>query len=178
MAGTDLTRVHEAFVTRSVRSKGVENGHATLDQFGFPTNHQAVPVLRAADTTTHTSIQIADTERIKECRVFRVFRETRVSSIDDHVIDVEQTTEFGDHRGGDLASGNHHPQQPGSRDRCHQLSEGPDIRHFRIAVEPGDVDSLGAQAGAHVPAHFAEADQSDVHGTTYRNSRFGCRRYL
>jgi hypothetical protein len=87
----------------------------------------------------------------------------RVAAVDDQVPVLEQRGEAGDGVPGDPARGDHHPDDPGRGERLDQRSQARDVGDLGVGVVPRDLEALLAQAGAHVPAHLAQTDESDVH---------------
>ena len=87
-----------------------------------------------------------------------------VSAVDDEVAVAEQRLELGDGLPGRVAGRNHHPDDLGRRERGDQVLQAVDVAHVGVAVEADDRVTAAAQPLAHVAAHLAQADESDVHG--------------
>jgi hypothetical protein len=64
---------------------------------------------------------------------------------------------------GDLARGNHHPDDARDRQRCDQFVQAGHIGAFGIAVETGDLDPVPAESLPHVESHFSESNEADMH---------------
>ena len=65
--------------------------------------------------------------------------------------------------GGDDLDRHHDPDRARGRQRLDHLGQGGGVGDVLVAVVAGDLDAAAAQPLAHVVAHLAEADESDVH---------------
>ncbi|BAS15191.1 hypothetical protein AHiyo8_34940 [Arthrobacter sp. Hiyo8] len=89
--------------------------------------------------------------------MFLVFSKARVAAVDHHVPGGKLLAEFADHGIGDLAGGNHDPDQARRRKGSDQFVNGRDVGDVLIAVEASDLDSALPHAFAHVETHFSKA---------------------
>ncbi|MEH3077983.1 MAG: hypothetical protein PGN11_15170, partial [Quadrisphaera sp.] len=76
----------------------------------------------------------------------------------------QQALELVDDAVGDLAGRDHHPDRAGRGQGGDEGLEALDVAQVGVVVEAGDLDAAAAQPRAHVAAHLAETDETDVHG--------------
>jgi hypothetical protein len=163
VTGTDAARVDEALLTGALRAQRVEDRHDRLDVGGSASDHQAVAVLQPPDSTAHTDVEVADAVLGELGGTLLVLDVVRVAALDHDVALAEDLGELVEHTARRLTGGNHDPDDPlVLREGGRQVCERRDVRDLRTRVEPGDLDTALAQAGPHVVAHLAQADQADV----------------
>ena len=158
VAGADAADVHKAVGPLTCGTERVEDGECPFDVRGIAARHQAVTVLEAPDPAGHAAVRKADSLFGQRGTVLLVFGEPGVAAVDHEVTGVELGAQFGDHGVGDLARGDHDPDQARRRDGGDEFVQGGDVGNVGVAVKPGDLDPAVAQPFAHVEAHFSKAD--------------------
>jgi hypothetical protein len=157
--------VREALLTRTLRTQRVEDRHRPLDVLGRAADHQAVTVVLAPHTTGHPAVEVADLLLRQGLRVVRVVGETRVPTVDHEVARRQQVAEFGDRLPGRIAGRDHHPDRSRRFEPLHQFGERTHVGHVGVAVETHHLVTGRAQPLAHVEAHLAETDETELHVT-------------
>ena len=163
VAGPDRARVDEALLARALGAQRVEDRHGALDQLVVAADHQAVAVLQAPDAAADAAVDVADAAGGQRLGVDRVVGEPAVAAVDDEVTLGQQATEGLDRLAGRLAGGDHDPHDARSGQSADQALEAVDVADLGVAVEADDLVTGAAQTLAHVAAHLAQADQSELH---------------
>jgi hypothetical protein len=86
-----------------------------------------------------------------------------VPAVDDHVALLEELAELLDGVAGGLAVRHHHPHDPRSVQLLDHVRERARVGQLLVAVVPDDLVARAAQPLAHVAAHLAQPDQSQLH---------------
>ena len=168
VAGADRAGVHEALLAGTLRAQRVEDRHGPLDQLVVAADHQAVAVLQAPHATADAAVDVADAVGGEGLGVDGVVGEPAVAAVDDQVALGQQPAQGLDRLAGRLTGGDHDPDDAGGRQRADQALEAVDVAHLGVVVEPDDLVTGAAQTLAHVAAHLAQADQSELHRRVLR----------
>ena len=127
--------------------------------------HQGVAVLQAPDAAGDAAVDEADALLGQQLGVHLVVGPLGVAAVDDQVALAEQLAERPHRLAGRVAGGHHHPHDLGGGQLLDHLLEAADVGDVGVAVVADHGVAGVAQPGAHVAAHLAEADESDVHVT-------------
>jgi hypothetical protein len=161
VARADLARVHRAEV--ALRLQGVEHRLHLGDVLLVAAVHQRVAVLQAPDAARDAAVDEADALGRQLLRVLLVVRPAGVAAVHDDVTRLEQLGELVDRGLGRSARRNHHPHHTGAAELVHKLPQAVDIGEVRVAVVSEDGVTRAANPLAHVAAHLAEADETELH---------------
>lgn len=161
VARADLARVDRAELAH--RLEGVEDRLHLLDVLGLAAVHQRIAVLQAPDAAGDTAVDEADALGLQLRRVLLVIRPARVAAVHHDITGGEQLAELVDGRLGGRAGRDHHPHDPWRSQLVHKLTEAVDIGEIRVAVVADDRVAGLADAQAHVAAHLAETDETELH---------------
>ena len=166
--GADLAGVHEPLVARTLGAQRVEDRHRLLHVRGRAADHQAVAVVEAPDAAGDTAVEVADALGLEQLLVLEVVGEAAVATVDDQVALVEQAGELGDGVAGRRTAGHHDPHHPRRVEPLDEVGQRARVRHGLVAVVPHDLVASAADALAHVAAHLAQPDQTQLHLGTPR----------
>ena len=157
--------VHEALLARALRTQRVEDRHDLRDDVRVAADHQPVAVLQAPDAARDAGVEEADAGLGQHVGVRLVVLVVRVAAVDDDVAGGQQPGELVDRRASVIAPDGTITQttrSPAGSASTSASSDG-DVGDVRVPVVAGDLDARGADAAAHVRAHLAQTDQTDVH---------------
>ena len=87
---------------------------------------------------------------------------------------VEQLAQLLDGVAGGLAVRHHHPDDARGVQPLHQVGEGAGVGDLLVAVVPDHLVPRAPQPLAHVAAHLAQPDQSQLHPCSSVSSRSSC----
>src|SRR5262249_52982566 len=144
------------------RLERFEDRHAARDVLVGAADHQPVAILDPPDAAGDTDVQVPDAMLSQPLAADRVVVEPRVATVDHDIPGRQHGTQLVDGGVGDLR-GHHHPH--GAR-RCElvgQLMHARDVGDGGIAVVADDLVPGTAHAYAHVAAHPAETDETELH---------------
>jgi hypothetical protein len=163
VAGADPAGVDETELAR--RLERLEDRHAPLDVLGVPADHQRISVLPPPDPAGDADIEVSDAVLAQPRGARDVVGEPGVAAVDDDVALGEQPGQLVDDLPGHLGR-HHHPDHPGRGELVRQFGEAGRVGGLRVAGEADDLVPGGAQPLAHVAAHPAEADETELHVRT------------
>ena len=159
----DLAGVDEALVARALGPQRVEDRHRLVDPLLVAAAHQAVAVLEAPDAAAHTAVDVADLLLAEQLGVLEVVGEAGVAAVDDEVTGLEQVGELGDGLARRVTGGHHDPHDAGGLEGLDQGRQRAHVGDVGVAVEADHLVARAAQPLAHVAAHLAETDETELH---------------
>ena len=162
VAGADLAGVDGAEVALGL--EGVEGRLHLGDVGGVAAVHQRVAVLQAPDAAGDAAVDVADLLLGEQLGVGDVVGPARVAAVDDHVALAEQVGELLDRRRGSGRRRAPSPTRPwgSAAPRRAPASESTSLTSG-LRSSPTTVSPARRMPLAHVAAHLAEPDESDVH---------------
>src|SRR3954471_10773886 len=161
VAGADLASVHRTGVALGL--EGVEDRLHLGDVLRVTAVHQRVAVLQAPHTTGDAAVDEADALGGQLPGVLLVVRPAGVPAVHHHVTGLQELGQLVDGRLGRRAGRDHHPHDPRALQRVHKLLQAVDIGEVRVAVVSDHGEACAADPLAHVAAHLAEADETELH---------------
>ena len=161
VARADLAGVDGADVALGLER--VEDRLDLGDVLGVAAVHQRVAVLQAPDAAGDAAVDEADALGGQLLGVLLVVRPAGVAAVHDDVAGRQQLGQLVDGGLGRGTGRDHHPHHARALEPAHQLLEAVDIGEVRVAVVSDDGVACAADALAHVAAHLAEADETELH---------------
>jgi len=125
--------------------------------------HEPVAVLLAPDAARHAAVHVPDALGVEQFGVARVVGVAGVAALDNQVALGQDVGQPADRAAGDLAGRDHHPDHPGRGEHIGEIGQRGHVTDLGTRVVADHLVARGTQPVAHVAAHAAEPDESELH---------------